>query len=87
VSGLPNSVSVGDTFNIQVTGNLTILAATNPVTFNLTVNVLSEDEIGITGSTTIERDDYGITIPSVPFVASVEEEVVLELDLVAVARG
>jgi hypothetical protein len=34
-------------------------------------------------STTIQRGDFGLTIPNVPFVANVGEEVLLELDFVA----
>lgn len=85
ISGLPASVAAGESVAFQVTGHLTVLAATNPVTFDLTVTAVSEDEISVSGRTTIARGDYGVTIPRVPFVANVGDEVVLELDLVAVA--
>jgi polyisoprenoid-binding protein YceI len=82
---LPESAAAGDSFDFQVTGDLTILNRTNPVTFDLTATVLSADEIQITGASTINRADFGLNIPSVPFVANVGETLVLELDLVAVA--
>jgi polyisoprenoid-binding protein YceI len=84
-SALPASAAAGDSFDFQVTGDLTILNRTNPVTFDLTATVLSADEIQITGATAINRADFGISIPSVPFVANVGESLALELDLVAVA--
>jgi polyisoprenoid-binding protein YceI len=83
-SGLPASAAVGDSFDFQVTGDLTILDRTNPVTFDLTATAISENEIQITGATTINHADFGINIPSVPFVANVSETLALELDLVAV---
>lgn len=85
ISALPESATAGDSFDFQVTGDLTILNRSNPVTFDLTATVLSTDEIHITGATTINRADFGISIPSVPFVANVGETLALELDLVAVA--
>jgi polyisoprenoid-binding protein YceI len=87
ISGLPESAHVGDSFDFQVAGNLTILDRTNPVTFDLTANVVSEDEIQISGATTISRGDYGLVIPSVPFVASVGEDLALEIDLVVLASA
>jgi polyisoprenoid-binding protein YceI len=84
-SGLPTSAAAGDSFDFQVTGDLTILDRTNPVTFDLTATVLSADEIQITGAATIVRADFNLNIPSVPFVANVGESLALELDLVAVA--
>jgi polyisoprenoid-binding protein YceI len=85
ITGLPSSANAGDSFDFQITGDLAILNSTNPVTFDLTAQVLSENEIQVSGSTTIDRGSFGLSIPSVPFVASVDEELILELDLVAVA--
>ncbi len=86
ISGLPETATIGDSFDFQVTGDLAILDSTNPATFDLTASVVSENELQITGESTINRADYGISIPSVPFVASVGEDLVLELDLVALAN-
>jgi polyisoprenoid-binding protein YceI len=87
ISGLPTSAAAGNSFDFQVTGDLTILNSTNSVTFDLTANVISENELQISGDTTINRGDYAISIPSVPFVASVDEDLSLELDLVALANS
>lgn len=86
ITDMPDVVAVGDTLSFQVTGDLTIRDATNSVTFDLTAVVVSESELQLSGSTQILREDYSISIPRVPFVASVEEEVILELDLVATAQ-
>lgn len=83
VTGLPETVTVGETFDFQVTGNLTILDTTQEETFDMTVTPVSQTEVQGTGTTTILYADYGINIPSVPMVASVEDEVILEIEFVA----
>ena len=87
IEGLPDSVEVGETFDFQVTGELKIRDTTKAETFDISVTANSESEISGFGSTTILYSDYGIRIPSVPFVASVEDEVRLEIDFRAVASN
>ena len=85
IAGLPAAVNVGDTFSFTVQGDLTIRDVTYPETFELTVTVNSENELVGLGKTTIMRGNYGLTIPSVPSVANVGEEVQLEIEFTAVA--
>lgn len=86
VSGLPESANVGDRFDFQVTGDLTVLDRTNSVTFDLTADVVSDNEIQVSGTATIQRSDFGLSIPSIPFVASVDEALGLEADLIILAN-
>ena len=83
VEGLPAAVNVGDTFELAITGDLTIRDEIRSETFVVAVTVNSETEISGSGSATILYKDYGISIPSVPFVASVEDDLLLEIDFVA----
>jgi polyisoprenoid-binding protein YceI len=83
LQGLPEQVTIGQPFTLQVVGDLTIRDVTKPVTFEMTVTPVSETRLEATGKTTVQRGDYNLTIPSVPFVADVAEEVHLEIDLVA----
>lgn len=46
-----------------------------------------QQEVQISGVSNITRSDYGLTIPSVPFVADVGEDLILEIDLVALANA
>jgi len=85
IEGLPAAVNVGDTFEFTVTGDLTIRDITNEETFTLTVTANSATELAGLGQTTITRGDYDLTIPSVPSVANVAEEVPLEIEFTAVA--
>ena len=85
IDGLPSTVGVGEPFDFTVTGDLTVRATTQPVTFDMTVTANSEDEITGLGTATILYADFGISIPSVPAVANVEDEVRLEIEFTAVA--
>jgi polyisoprenoid-binding protein YceI len=83
IIGLPESVAVGDTVEVQVVGDLTIRDLTQSVTFNVSVTVVSPTQITGYGSATVLRSDYGLTIPSVPSVANVTDEVLLEIEFTA----
>jgi len=83
ITGMPESVSVGDTVEFQVTGDLTIVETTNPATFDATVTVVSETELSGTAETIVNYNDFDLSIPDVPFVASVEDDVTLRIEFVA----
>lgn len=87
ITGLPESAAVGDTFNVQMTGNLTIRGVTLEKTFDVAVTVASETELTGLGTTTITHQEYELSIPSVPIVASVEDDVRLEIEFSAVAAN
>ncbi len=86
VEGLPASVAVGDSFQFQVSGNLTVRDVTNPVTFDMTVTPASESEISGIGTAIVNYPDFGLAIPEVPSVTGVEDEVRLEIEFQAVAE-
>jgi len=77
-SGLTGSVDVGDSFQLQLTGDLTIRDITRSVVLDATVQVVSNTELRIQAITTINRGDFNLAIPNVPFVANVGETVQLE---------
>jgi polyisoprenoid-binding protein YceI len=79
LNGLPEQVAVGDTFTFEITGNLTIAGLTREETFTTTVTVMDEDRLEGSASTIVRHADYNLSIPSVPFVARVEDEVILEI--------
>jgi polyisoprenoid-binding protein YceI len=80
LSGLPDEVSVGQPFTFQLMGDLTIKDTTKPVTFDVTATLDADGNLSGAATSTIDYSDWGIAIPSVPFVASVENEVVLGLN-------
>ncbi len=80
--GLPDVAADGDTVSFSVAGDLTIRDITNPVTFTVAVTASAERLSG-SASASVMRAAYNLTIPDVPGVAEVTEEVLLEIDFVA----
>jgi polyisoprenoid-binding protein YceI len=85
IVGLPQTGAVGTPYTFQIIGDLTIRDVTKQVTFDVTATAAAESRIEGTASTSIAYADYGISIPQVRQVASVADQVRLELDFVAVA--
>lgn len=83
ISGLPESVAAGESVTFQVTGDLTMLDQTHPVTFEITLTPVSDSEMTGTATATILYTDWGIQIPEVPMVTGVEDQVILELAFTA----
>jgi polyisoprenoid-binding protein YceI len=84
-SGLPESVTIGEAFTFQITGNLTIHGVTQEETFEVSLTPVSETRIeGTATLSDITYADYGVQILRLPTqVASVEDTVTLELSFVA----
>ena len=85
IEGMPDAVTVGEPFTFQVTGDLTIRDVTQTETFDVSVTPNSESELSGLATTTVLRPDYALTIPEVPNVTGVQEEVILEFEFTAVA--
>lgn len=83
ISGLSGSAALGQPYNFEIAGNLTIRDVTRPVVFKATAQAEAADRVVGNASTMIKRSDYNLTIPNVPFVANVSEDVTLELNFVA----
>lgn len=83
VNGLPASAAVGEEISFTIDGDLTIRDITEPVTFTVVATAVSESQISGTATATVLRDTYGLTIPEVPNVANVENEVDLIITFVA----
>ena len=83
IEGMPDSVTMGEPFTFTMIGDLTVRDITQPVTFEVTVTPVSEDEITGLATTQVMRADFNLVIPSVPSVADVSEEVDLEIEFSA----
>lgn len=86
LTGLPQSGAIGQTYTFQIVGDLTIRDVTRPVTFDVTVTPQSETRLEGTATATIKYADWNLTIPQVRQVASVSDDVRLELDFVAAPK-
>ncbi|OGZ11867.1 MAG: hypothetical protein A3D67_00290 [Candidatus Lloydbacteria bacterium RIFCSPHIGHO2_02_FULL_51_22] len=86
IVGLPEKIEAATgEFSFQIVGDLTIAGVTREVSWDAHATVTSE-KITASAGTKVLYSDFGLSVPQVPFVASVEKEVSLTITLVAV-RG
>ncbi|HEX2619848.1 MAG TPA: YceI family protein [Phototrophicaceae bacterium] len=83
LSGLPAAVTVGESYQVEITGDLTIAGQTHTATFTTTLTLTSADQLTGNATTVVQYADWGIRIPSAPGVANVTEDVTLTIDFVA----
>ncbi|WKZ29340.1 MAG: YceI family protein [Patescibacteria group bacterium] len=83
LEGLPEKIDVDAAFTFSVKGDLTIAGITKEVEFDGTATLEASGQLKGAAQTTVQRADYNLIIPSVPFVANVDQEVRLEIEFVA----
>ncbi len=84
LTGLPTApASVGDTFEFQIVGDLTVAGVTREVTFDATVTLTAEDRIEGLATTEILYPDFGISINAPPNVSGISDNIILEIDFIA----
>jgi polyisoprenoid-binding protein YceI len=83
--GLPETATVGQSFTFQMVGDLTIRGTTREATFDVAVTPTADNRLEGSAFTTVRYADWGVSIPQVPSVAGVEDQVDLKLNFVATA--
>jgi polyisoprenoid-binding protein YceI len=84
--GLPDAVAVGDVVEFQIEGTLTLKGISAPVTFDVTLTIVSAERIEGTATGSVRHDAYDLRIPDARGrVTAVDDVVVLEIDFVAPA--
>ena len=78
---LPEGAATGELFSVTAVGDLTIHGITQTASFTIEANVRRDGIAVVTGSTNAVWQGYGITPPSAPIVASVDDEGVVEFQL------
>ena len=78
---LPAGAADGHIFSVTAVGDLTVHGITQTTSFALEVNVRDDGIAVITGSADLVWADFGVTPPSAPIVASVEDEGIVEFQL------
>lgn len=85
INGMPEQVVVGEPFNFQITGEFSVKGVSKELTFEGSATLVSEDRLEGTASTGVLYTEF-TTIPGLPpQVASVDENMILEIDFVAVS--
>lgn len=85
LEGLPGEVAVGESFPVTVTGDLTLSGTTQPVTFAGQITLASRSRLEIEATASVLHADFNLSIPEVPMVASISDEVLLAVNLVALS--
>ncbi|MCP4419502.1 MAG: YceI family protein [Chloroflexi bacterium] len=85
--GLPENVTIGETYDFQIAGELSIIDTTRDVTFDVSVMLASKTEMEGSASVSITCEMFGIVIPASRSVDLVEDEIILELDFVSSAQS
>lgn len=84
VLGMPATVAPGDSFNVRVNGRLKIRDITKDVSFTGSATRVNDVRLAISMEAVVNRADFNLVIPNIPFVANVDEQVTLKARLVAV---
>jgi polyisoprenoid-binding protein YceI len=84
IVGLPQGVDPDVSYPLILSGALTVHGVTLPTAFEGDAMLTSGGRLQGSFSTTVLRQDFNLSIPNVPLVANVDEQVILELDFVAV---
>ena len=87
ISGLSGAAQPGGEWSFAVEGELVVRDVARPVTFEVVAAWEEGDVLRGRASATVLRSDFDLSVPSVPFVANVADEIGLELDFVASAGG
>lgn len=87
IVGLSGAAEPGDVYSFTVTGDLIIRETSRPATFTVVARWTADQRLEGSASTTVLRSDFDLSVPSVPFVANVGDEIGLELDFTAAPAG
>lgn len=82
VTGLPESAPMNTDIRFSMTGNMKIAGVTKQVTFAVVMKI-TDVAIRGTATTTLKRSDFKLTIPNIPFVASVDDSFPVSVSIVA----
>lgn len=80
ITGLPSTLPQSGQVNFKLTGNLTIMDVTKPVTWDVTGNVQG-NQVVAQAKTGFKFEDFNIPQPQVPVVLSVNDNITLELNV------
>ncbi len=83
LEGMPEKIEIGKSFTFKASGDLTIAGVTKPATFNGTATLGADGVLKGEAASTVQRVDYNLVIPNVPFVANVDQQVNLKIEFVA----
>lgn len=84
--GLPSTLPASGEATFQLVGDMTIHGVTRPVTWDVTAR-LASDEVTGSAKTSFKFGDFGMTVPRVMVVLSVEDNIWVEVDFKVVRQS
>ncbi len=85
--GLSGAAEEGGEWRFAVEGALTVRDVTRPVIFEVVARWGPGDVLEGAASAAVLRSEFDLSVPPVPFVANVADEIILELDFIAQPSG
>ena len=82
MEGLNGPLPTSGEINLRLIGDMTIHGVTKEITWTLLANIENEDIKGI-AKTSIDFDTFDIKKPSLPFILTLDDTLLLELDFIA----
>lgn len=79
---IPKTIPKGTPFTFSLLGDLTISGITKPISFDVTMT-LTDTIITADIASILKRSDFSLTVPNLPFIASVDDEVAITGTVVA----
>ncbi len=76
------AIELGKMTTFDITGDLTISGVTKSATFSVTLTA-TEDSVSGKATTKIKRSDFNLVIPNLSFIANVDDEFPITVDVVA----
>jgi polyisoprenoid-binding protein YceI len=83
IEGMPETIVLGTEYDTKVTGDLTISGVTKQITFDTKVKYDETNTLTAHAKTTLTYEDFGISVPNLPFLSNVSKTVDLHVALVA----
>jgi polyisoprenoid-binding protein YceI len=80
IKGLPAPLPQSGSVTFQVVGDLTIRDVTKPVTWEVTGEIVNGEATG-KATTNFKFSDFNLTQPKVPVVLSLEDNIILEVEI------
>lgn len=84
---VPPEAARGELFAVDATGDLTVHGITQSVVLSIEAIVRDDGIAVVTGSTDTVWEDYGVTPPSAPVVASIADQGVIEFQILLTSQG
>ncbi|MFA5184761.1 MAG: YceI family protein [Patescibacteria group bacterium] len=83
ISGVPETLTPGQSFPVTIEGNMTISGNTQPTTFTGAITWQSDGTLTGTATTDLTYANFGLAIPDFPFFSDVDKVTKLEINLKA----